>query len=103
MVVDADSKYVYNGFPYLGKDETRDTSISVPTNIIMKLMQLFFKHGYNVTCDNFFPSLDVVVRLAKEKCGLVGSIFAKIAENCPKLPRQSNSCMKLQFSKLPLR
>ena len=72
-------------FPYLGKDETRDTSISVPTNIIMKLMQLFFKHGYNVTCNNFFTSLDVVVRLAKQKCGPVGTTvyFPKSRRTAP--------------------
>jgi len=66
MMVDADSKYLYNDFPYLGKDETRDTSVSVPTDVVMKLIQPLFKHGYNVTCDNFFTSLDLAVRLTKE-------------------------------------
>ena len=65
---------MYNGFPYLGKDETRDTSMSVPTNVVMKLMKPLFKHRYNVTCENFFTSLDVAARLAKEKCSLVGTI-----------------------------
>ena len=74
MMVDADSKYLYNDFPYLGKDDTRETSVSVPTDVVMKLMLPLFKHGYNVTCDNFFTSLDLVVRLAKEKCSLVGTI-----------------------------
>ena len=66
MVVDAGSKYVYNGFLYLSKNETRNTSISVPTYVEIKLMQPFFKHGYNVTCNNFFTSLDVAGLLAKE-------------------------------------
>ena len=48
--------------------------MSVPTNVVMKLMKPLFKHGYNVTCDNFFTSLDVAARLAKEKCSLVGTI-----------------------------
>ena len=39
MMVDADSKYLYNGFPYLGKDDTRDTSVSVPTDVAMKLIR----------------------------------------------------------------
>ena len=83
MLVDADSKYACNSFPYLGKDETRDTCINVPTNVVMNLMQPLFKHSYNVTCDNFFTSLDVAVRLAKEKCSLVG-IFC---QNCTELPQ----------------
>ena len=63
MMVDADSQNIYNGFSYLGKDETRDTSISVPTVVVMKLMQKLFKYSYNVTCDNCCTSLDVTVRL----------------------------------------
>jgi len=102
MMVDADSKYLYNGFPYLGKDDTRDTSVSVPTNVVMELMRPLFKHGYNVTCDNFFTFLDLAVRLAKEKCSLVGSIRQNRRE-LPRLLRQSNSCVKLHFSKLPPR
>jgi len=52
----------------------RDTSVSVPTDVVMKLVRPLFKHGYNVTCDNFCTSMDLAVRLAKEKCSLVGSI-----------------------------
>ena len=29
LIVDVNSKYLYNGFPYVGKDETRATSTSV--------------------------------------------------------------------------
>jgi len=65
-MVDADSKYLYNGFPYLGKDDTRDTLVSVPTDIVLKLMRPLFKHGCNVTCDNFFTSLDIAVCFTQE-------------------------------------
>ena len=37
------------------------------------LMQPIFKRGYNVTCDNFFTSLDVALRLAEQKCSIVGT------------------------------
>jgi len=73
-MVDADGKCLYNGFPYLGKDDTRDTSVSMPTDVIMELVWPLFKHDYNITCDNFFTSLDLAVRLAKEKCNLIGTI-----------------------------
>ena len=74
MVVYNESNRLYSGFSYMGKNETRDTSMSVPTSVVMKLMKPLFKHGYNATCDNFFTSLDVATHLAKEKCSLVGTI-----------------------------
>ena len=44
----------------------------VRTNAVIKLMKILFKHGHNITCNNFFTSLDVAIRLAKVKCSLVG-------------------------------
>ena len=74
MVLDADSKYLYKDFLYLDKDDPGDLSMSVPTTVVKKLMQYLSKHGYNVTCGNFFTPLDVAVRLAKEKSSLVGTV-----------------------------
>ena len=74
MAVDVKTKYLYNSFPYLGKDESRDTSVSLPSYVVTKLMQLIFKRGYNVTCDNFFTSLDVALRLTEQKCSIVGTV-----------------------------
>ena len=91
MVVDNERKYLYNGFPYLGKDEIRDTSMSVPSNVVMKLMKPLFKHGYNVSCDNFFTSLDVAARLAKEKGSLVGTI----RHNRRELPQAAKAMQQL--------
>ena len=65
MAVDVDTKYLYNSFPYQGKDESWDTSVSLPSYVVTKLMQRIFKRGYNVTCENFFTSLDVALRLAE--------------------------------------
>jgi len=56
------------------RDCTRHTSVCVPTDVVAKLMRPLFKHGYNVTCDNFFTSLGLAVRLAKEKYSIVGTI-----------------------------
>ena len=49
MAVDAETKYPFNSFPYLGKDENSDTSICQPKSVVTKLMQPIFKRGYNVT------------------------------------------------------
>ena len=74
MAVDTETKYLFNGFPYLGKDENRDTSINLPKYVMTKLMQRIFKRGCNVTCDNFFTSLDVALHLANQKCSMVGTV-----------------------------
>ena len=67
MAVDAETKYLFNSFPYLEKDENRDTSVSLAKHAVINLMQPIFKRGYNVTCDNFFTSLDVALHLADQK------------------------------------
>ena len=74
MAVDVKTKYFYNSFPYLRKDESRDTFVSLPSYVVTKLMQPIFKRCYNVTCDNFFTSLDVALRLAEQMCSIVGIV-----------------------------
>ena len=74
LAVDIENKYLFNGFPYVGKDDTRSSNMSVPTDVILKLMALHFQQGYNVTCDNYFTSLGLALKLAEKKCSLVGTL-----------------------------
>ena len=76
---------LFISFLYLGKDESSDTSVSVPIYVVTKLMQLIFKRGYNVTCDNFFTRLDVALHLADQKCGKMATVRQKRRE----LPKAS--------------
>ena len=78
MASDVESKYlhVYNGFSFLGKDWTRSGDASLPTDVVMKLMIPLFSQGFNVTCDNYFTSLELLLRLTKRQCSLVGTIPA---------------------------
>ena len=76
MAIDVESKYLYNGFPYLGKNLTRSGDASLPTDLVMKLMIPLFRQGFNVTCDNYFTSLDLSLRLAKRQCSLVATTRA---------------------------
>ena len=48
MAVDVESKYFSNGYPYLGKNEARSNDVSVPTDVVLKLMDPLFKKSYNV-------------------------------------------------------
>ena len=74
MAIDVGTNTSTIAFPYLGKDENRDTSVILPSYVVTKLMQPIFKRGCNVTCDNFFTSLDVALRLAEQKCSIVGTV-----------------------------
>ena len=65
MAVDVKSKNFCNGFPYLGKNEARSDNVSVPTDVVPKLMDPLFKTGYNVTCDNYFTTLPLSFNLLR--------------------------------------
>jgi len=36
MAIDVISKYLFNNFPYVGKDESRNGDVSMPTDIVVK-------------------------------------------------------------------
>ena len=82
LAFDVESKYLYNGFSNLGKDWTRSGDDSLPTDVVMKLMIPLFRQGFNVTCDNFFTSLNLLLKLAKRQC----SLLATIPANRKKIP-----------------
>ena len=97
MVVDVETKYLFNNFSYVGKDESRSGDVSVPTDVARKLMMPLFKKGHNVTSDNYFTSFDLCLRLTKligtirlnrreipnnlkETCGLHNTTIVKLAD-----------------------
>lgn len=74
LAVDVTSKYLVNGFPYLGKDETRPPNQSLGENVVLRLMEPFKGSGRNVTTDNFFTSLKLAKELKKNNISLVGTM-----------------------------
>ena len=48
--------------------------MSVPIDVVMKLMMPLFKKGHNVATDNYFTFLNLCLRLAKQGCSVVGTI-----------------------------
>jgi len=74
MAVDGETKYLFNAFPYVTKDESRSGGVSVSTDVVMKLMMPFFKKCHNVNNDNHFTFLDLYFWLAKQACSLVSTI-----------------------------
>ncbi|KAL6417615.1 hypothetical protein ACFW04_014418 [Cataglyphis niger] len=87
LASDVSSKYILNGFPYLGKDEQRPSSMLLTTNC-----------GRNVTTDNFFTSMSLATKLLAKKTTLVGTIKANKRE-LPKAAKQTKDDMP-RFSTL---
>jgi len=56
----------------------------------MKLMMPLFKNGHNATSDNYFTSLDLCLRLAKQSCSLAGKILLNPSE-IPNNPKETCS------------
>ena len=73
LLVDVEHKYLYNGFPYLGRDANRQATTSLSADVVLKLMNPLFGGGYDVICDNCFSSLKVLNSLMENKCSFIGT------------------------------
>ena len=93
LAVDIENKYLFNGFPYVGKEDTRSSNMSVPIDVMLKLMAPHFQQGYNVTCDNYFTSLGLALKLAEKSAVLLGH-YARIEEKYWRNAKRKRKCMK---------
>ncbi|XP_073510840.1 uncharacterized protein [Phyllobates terribilis] len=83
LAVDKRSKYLANGFPYLGKDDTRRAEDRFADHVVMKLLDPFLKKGRNVTTDNYFTSVKLAKQLKSKGTTIVGTLN-KIRREVPK-------------------
>ena len=67
LLADAQTKYLCNGKPYLGKDPTRSRCTDLPGDVCLNLLQSCFGKGYNLTTDNYFTSLKLADELMTKK------------------------------------
>ena len=74
LAVDKNSKYVVNGIPYVGRDETRSRDERVSDQVVMRLMKPYLNKGRNVTTDNYHISIKLATELQKYKTSLLGSV-----------------------------
>lgn len=89
ILAEVKSKYCLNIKPYLGKDEQRVDCVG--TCIIMKLMELYFSRGYNVTTDSFSTSWDLALKLLDKHSSLVGTVRLNCKEVCRVISCQPTS------------
>ena len=63
----------------------------------MKLAQYVTGKGYNITCDNFFTSLQLAKRLANEKISIVGTMRKNRRELSKKMTEAENGGLVSSF------
>lgn len=75
LLVDNDTKYIYNIIPYLGKiDNEGSKQNGLAHDVVMNLLRPLLNKGYNITVDNFFPSMPLIKDLNRQKTTLVGTV-----------------------------
>ena len=99
LAVDASSKYLLNGFPYLGKDARRPSNQPISEYIVLQLMDPYLEKGRNVTTDNYFTSVKKAEKLEKIKTSIAGTmnrIRREITQEIKtmKAPLQSNKILR---------
>ncbi|XP_073345276.1 uncharacterized protein [Pagrus major] len=89
LAADVDSKYMVNGSPYLGKEETRNAGWLVGENVVLRLVEPFLGKGRNITTNNFFTSLKLATALQAKKTSLVGTMSKQKQELPPSVKQQA--------------
>ena len=56
LASDVNTKYIINGFPYLGGGKNRTSLVPIGEFVVFKLMEPFTGFGRSITKDNFFTS-----------------------------------------------
>ena len=80
LASDVSSKYIINGFPYLGKDERKKPLVPLGEFVTLKLVEPYTGCGRNITTDNFFTSVFLATKLLVRKTTVVGTIRANRRE-----------------------
>ena len=86
-----ETKYVSNIDVYLGAQE-KEQRFGAPLaeSVVVNLCKHIKGKGSNITCDNFFTSLPVAKKLARDKLSIVGTMRKNRRELCKKTTESEN-------------
>ena len=89
LIADVKSKFLCNGFPYLGRDESRSAAQSLSENVVLRLVEPFTCNGWNITTCSFFTTVGLAEKLKTDN-----HWSRKYNESCAE--RSSDICEKIQ-------
>ena len=75
VLADVETKYVSSIDVYLGAQE-KEQHFGAPlaVSVVVNLCKHIKRKGYNIMCDNFFISLPIAEKLARDKLSIVGTM-----------------------------
>ena len=86
VLADVETKYVSNIDVYLGAQEKEQRGgAPLVESVDVNLCKYIKGKGYNITCDNFFTSLPVAKKLAKDKLFIEGTMRKNRRKLCKKM------------------
>ena len=86
-----ETKYVSNIDVYLGAQEKEQRGgVPLAESVVVNVCKHIKRKGCNITCDNFFTSLSVAEKLARDKLSIVGTIRKNRRELCKKMTEPEN-------------
>ena len=80
IICDSETSFTLKLDIYKGKEPNEQRASNLGTNVVLQLSDIYKNKGRNITCDNFFTSLQLGRELLKRKITLVGTIRRNRAE-----------------------
>ena len=74
LCVDTDSHYVFNAFPYVGRQPNVQRQTQIDAKVVLELLEPLYGSSRNVTMDNFFTSVPLAQELQTKNLTLVGTM-----------------------------
>ncbi|CAF1514241.1 unnamed protein product [Rotaria sordida] len=74
LCVDAGSRYVFNAFPYIGRQPTEQRQTQIGAKVVLELLKPLYGSSRNVTIDNFFTSVPLAKELRSKNLTLIGTL-----------------------------
>ncbi|CAF3892955.1 unnamed protein product [Rotaria sp. Silwood1] len=87
LCVDVESYYVFNAFPYIGRQPDQQRQQHIGANVVLELLKPVYGSNRNVTMDNFFTSVPLAKELQKKNLTLTGTL----RKNKPEIPIEFQS------------
>jgi len=87
LCVDSNSYYVFNAFPYIGRQPDQQRQKQVDANVVLDLLKPLYGSNRTVTLDNFFTSVQLAKELQMQKLTVIGTL----RKNKPEIPVEFQS------------
>nr|CAH7755012.1 unnamed protein product [Callosobruchus chinensis]CAH7763352.1 unnamed protein product [Callosobruchus chinensis] len=90
-VTDARTGYLHNAYIYAGKDtdgmglSDQERRLAKPTQAVIRLVKHLYNTNRNVTCDNWYGSIELAEHLKKNNLTVVGTVRKNKKEIPPEL------------------